>query len=335
MKEGIIQIHTKTLWTILGIVTGVFIAWNLRNVIMIVLISVIIASFVEAGVKLFKKIKFPRMLSVFLVYGLGITIIIGIFYLIVPLFLNELADFIDLFPKSSLFAKVVGPIADHGLTSSTLKTLLDKNVLSGGNDLVQTLGGIFGSMLNALLVLIISFYLSAQEKGIEQFLRVVTPEKYETYIVDLWQRIERKIGYWFGGQVLVAIFVSLVTYIGLFVMGVPYALILSAIAGLSVFIPFGTSLALAPAVVLGYLGDGIGLAIQIFFFYGVVHYIESYFVSPYILHRTIGIPMLVMILSVVACFELFGFAGIIIAIPLAVLILELIYDHGKLKKPHA
>lgn len=331
MDNVSVSFNPKTLWTVLAMVIGVFVAWKLRNFVMVVLVSVIIASFVEVGTKVLKKIKIPRIVSVFTLYILGFAAIAGMLYLVVPLFSHELSDFIDLFPKNSYLVKVVGPIADKGLNSNTLKTLLDKNLVSGGTDLFAALGGVFGSLINALLVVIISFYLSTQEKGIEQFLRVVTPEKHEEYIIGLWSRVERKIGYWFGGQVLVAILIGLVTYIGLFIMGVPYALILSALAGLFVFVPFGTALSLAPAVALGYLGGGVSLAVQIFLFYGIVHYIESYFLSPYILHRTIGMPMLVIILSVIACFELFGMIGIVIAIPIAVLILELLYDHnGKL-----
>lgn len=328
MEKFSVSITPKTLWTALAMVVGVFVAWKLRNFIMVILVSVIIASFVEVGTRLLKRIKIPRIISVFIMYTLGFGVIVGMLYLVVPLFVSEISEFIDLFPKSSYLVKLIGPIADQGFTSGTIKTLFDKNLVSGSSDFLVTLSGFFGSLINAILVIIISFYLSTQEKGIEQFLRVVIPEKYENYVIDLWSRVERKIGYWLGGQVLVAILIGLVTYIGLFVMGVPYALILSGLAALFVFIPFGTALSLAPAVALGYLGGGLGLALQIFVFYGVVHYIEAYFLSPYILHRTIGMPMLVIILAVIACFELFGLIGIVIAIPIAVLILELLYDHS-------
>lgn len=333
MEKVSVTLTPKTLWMILAMVAGVFVAWKLRNFVMVVMLSVIVASFVEVGTKVLKKIKIPRIIGVFIVYILGFAALAGTLYLVVPLFTHELSEFIDLFPKDSYFVKVATPLANNGFSSSTLKTLLDKDLVAGGTDFFASLSGLFGGLINALLVIIISFYLSTQEKGIEQFLRVVIPEKYEDYVVNLWSRVERKIGYWFGGQVLVAILIGLVTYIGLFIMGVPYALILSALAGLFVFVPFGTGLSLAPAVALGYLGGGVSLALQIFIFYGIVHYIESYFLSPYILHRTIGMPMLVIILAIIACFELFGLIGIVIAIPIAVLILELIYDHsGKLKK---
>ena len=329
MEKVSVSITPKTFWMLLVMVGGVFVAWQLRNFLMVVLVSVIIASFVEAGAKAFKRIKIPRVVAVFIMYILGFSVIAGILYLIIPLFVHELSQFIDLFPKNSYVVKLLGPLADNGFNSGTFKEILNKNFVTSSGDLAGTFQNIFGGFLNALLVVIISFYLSIQEKGVEQFLRVVTPDKYEGYVVDLWQRVERKIGYWFGGQMIIAVLVGLISYVGLFLIGVPYALILAALAGLFVFIPFGTALSTAPAVVLAYLGGGVSLALQVFIFYGVVHYIESYFFTPYVLHRTIGTPMLVIILAVIACFELFGLIGILIAVPVAVLILELVYDHQK------
>ncbi len=329
MEHRTVTITAKSIWTILAFAVGVFVAWKLKNFLMVILVSVIIASFIEAGTKLTKRIRIPRVPSVFLFYLIGMGMLFGVLYLVVPLFLHEISDFIDLFPKNSTFVQIVAPFADNGFSSATLTELLkNNNLLSSAGAFTQSFKGIFGSLLNALLVLVISFYLSIQERGVEQFLRVVTPEKYEEYVVDVWQRTEKKIGYWFGGQMLVALLVGLVTYIGLVLIGVPYALILAALSFVFEFFPFGTVLALAPAVVLGYFGGGFSLALQIFILYGVIHYVEAYFLQPYILHRTIGMPMLVIILSVIACFELFGIIGVLIAIPIAVLILELIYDQG-------
>jgi len=333
MEKVSITITTKTLWTILFMVIGVFVAWQLRSFLMVVLVSVIIASFVETGVRGLKRLKIPRIISVLFFYILGLAILMGIFYLLVPLFVNELSDFIGLFPKGSEIVKILTPLATNGWNGDTFKSILQSNPLSAGStNVVNTLSGIFGGIINGILVIIISFYLAVQEKGIEQFLRVVTPESYQDYVVDVWNRTERKIGYWFGGQALVAVLIGLVSYTGLFIMGVPYALILATIAFVFEFVPFGTLFSLIPAVVLAYLGGGVRLAIQVFIFYGIIHYIEAYFLQPYVLHRTIGMPMLVIILSIIACFELFGIIGVLVAIPIAVLFLELIYDRNKFLK---
>lgn len=332
MEHRQVTINTKFIWTMVAVGVAVFVAWKLHNFIMVLLISVIIASFIETGAQGLKKIHIPRPIAVFFLYTLGFAVIAGILYLIIPLFVHEIADFIDLFPKDSLFVKLIEPLTSNGFTSASFQEILAIQNASNTSSFLGALQGVFGGLLNTMLVVIISFYLSIQEKGVEQFLRVVIPEQHEDYVVNLWGRVEKKIGYWFGGQVVVAILITIITYVGLFLMGVPYALILAAVAGLFVFVPFGTALSVAPAMVLGYFGGGIGLALQIFLFYGVVHYIESYFFTPYILHRTIGMPMLVIILSVIACLELFGLIGVVIAVPIAVLILELVYDYGNFTK---
>jgi predicted PurR-regulated permease PerM len=334
MEKYSVSIAPKTLWTILAMVVGVFVAWELRSFLMVVLVSVIIASFIEAGTRALKRAKIPRIVSVVFLYLVGFAVIFGVLYLIVPLFASELSDFIALFPKNSSIVTILAPVANHGLTGATLKNVFEnKNLISNPAGVLASIQGIFGGLVNALLVIIISFYLSVQEKGIEQFLRVVTPDKYEDYVVDVWNRTERKIGYWFGGQALVAVLIGLITYVGLFLLGVPYALILAAISFVFEFVPFGTLLSMAPAVVLGFLGGGFGLAVEIFIFYGILHYIDAYFLQPYVLNRTIGMPMLVIILSIIACWELFGVIGVVVAIPIAVLILELIYDRGLRRMP--
>ena len=333
MEKISVTITTKTLWTVLFMVIGVFVAWELRSFLMVILVSVIIASFVETGVRGLRKLKIPRIISVVFFYALGLAILFGIFYLLVPLFVNELSDFVALFPKTSYIAKIFTPLATNGWNGDTIKSIIQSNSLSTSSaSVLGTLDTIFGSILNGILVIIISFYLSVQERGIEQFLRVITPNSYEDYVVDVWNRTERKIGYWFGGQALVAILIGLISYTGLFILGVPYALLLATIAFVFEFVPFGTLFSLVPAVILSYLGGGVKLAIQVFIFYCILHYIDAYFLQPYVLHRTIGMPMLVIILSIIACFELFGIIGVLVAIPIAVLFLELIYDRNKLGK---
>lgn len=332
MSNISVTFSTKTLWTILAIVVGVFVAWKLKNFIMIVLVSVIIASFVEGGTRALKKFKIPRTVSAIFFFLLGFTIFFGALYLVVPLFIYEISDFIALFPENSQTATLLGAIAKNGITLGTLQSFLTGDLISGGSSFVATISQIFGGLLNALLVIIISFYLSVQEKGVEQFIRVVFPASVEEYAVDVWQRVERKIGYWFGGQALVALLVALITYVGLILLGVPYALILGTVAGLFVFVPFGSGISMIPTIAIGYLAAGIPLVIKIAIFYAIVHYIESYFISPYVIHRTIGIPMLVILLAFIACVELFGIIGLVVAIPIAVLILELVFDQVKLKK---
>lgn len=300
---------------------------------MVVLVSVIIASFMETGSRAMKKYRIPKLVSVVFFYLLGFFLLGGVFYLVIPIFINEVVEFIKLFPTDSWVAQFIEPLQHNGFKVDTLSLILgDGDFLQTSANVFKNLESIFGGLVNIILVIVISFYLSVQDRGVEQFLRFATPEKYESYVIRLWQRVERKIGYWFGGQTIIALFCGAFTYIGLVLLGVPYALVLAAVAAFLEFFPMGSTIAGIPALAIGYLAGGFPLALQIFILYFIIHHIESYFLSPYILHRTVGIPMLVILLSVIACFELFGIIGVVIAIPIAVIILELVYDYDKFRK---
>ena len=180
MEKHSISIAPKTLWTVLAMIVGVFVAWELRSFLMVVLVSVIIASFIEAGTRGLKRIKVPRIVAVVFLYLVGFAVIFGLLYLIIPLFASELKEFIALFPANSPVSTLLSPLANNGFNSETLKNVFaNKNLITNPAGVFASLQGIFGGLVNALLVIIISFYLSVQEKGIEQFLRVVTPDKYE------------------------------------------------------------------------------------------------------------------------------------------------------------
>ena len=120
----------------------------------------------------------------------------------------------------------------HLFTSSTLSVLLESyqnmdnafiSELSGG--FFQVLAVAFGSIFNVVLIVLISFYLSIQEKGIENFLRIIIPIEYEEYAVDLWSRSRRKIALWMKGQMLLGLLIAILTYLILSILCIQYPLV--------------------------------------------------------------------------------------------------------------
>ena len=126
--------------------------------------------------------------------------------------------------------------------------------LSGG--FLQILSVAFGSIFNFILIILISFYLSIQEKGIENFLRLIFPVQYEGYVVDLWERSRRKIALWMKGQVVLGVVVAVLIYLILSLLGIEY-LLLAVIAGVMELVPYGIWVALIPAFSFSYISNGI------------------------------------------------------------------------------
>ena len=95
---------------------------------------------------------------------------------------------------------------------------------------VNTISAVFGGIFSFVLIVVLSFYLVVQEDGVANFLKVVTPLKNEKYVISLWKRSQKKIGYWMQGQVLLGVIVGVLLFLGLTILGVKNALLLSVFA---------------------------------------------------------------------------------------------------------
>lgn len=350
-KNGInhISISTGTFLRFFLICLGIFLIWVLRDLVLVILTSIVIASFVEATIPYFKKIKVGRVFGVVILYISTIGFLAGLFYLFAPLLITEIykfatfissyipgVNFLNYFQNEAFSGaqQLVGGLSD-GLSLNALleisKTFIQN--LSGG--FFTTLSVAFGSILNVVFIIIISFYLSVQENGIENFLRIILPLKYESYGIDLWQRVRRKIALWMKGQMLLGVLIAILTFLVLSLLGIEYALLLSIIAGLTELIPYGIIIALIPAVSFSYLSGGLSSSLLVAGAYLIIHQFEIYLFSPLILKRVTGLSPLVIILSVLIGLKLAGFWGLILAIPGAVLFMELLNDVEKKRKVFA
>lgn len=326
----------------LGSVT-VFALWTLRDFVLLVILAVIIASFVNVGVKILKKAHIPRILGVLIMYLFFVGIAVLIALVLLPLLFREIVSLFALLPQTGNTAtpwtNLIGIIAETGLNENSIKQLLGTNNIIEGiqsfwktyftESVINGVSNIIAGLTNIFLVFIMSFFLSIQEGGLNRFFRVITPIKYESYVINLWRRVEEKIGYWFGGQMIIALITGMVTFIGLSILNIPYALLLSLLVLILEFIPFGITIGTLIVVPITFLSSGFSLGIWSLVFMTTLNFIESKIVQPLVVSRTVGIPMLLVIISVIAWVNLIGWTGAIIAVPFSVLVLEIIYDQEK------
>ncbi len=344
-KKMQISISTSTLVKILLFGALIYLTFKLFNLILVILTAIVVASFVEAAVVKLKPYLKNRALIVFGVYILVIGALIGLSSVFVPVFVDEMNTLVTslgkYIPDNSILntfqtdtltgAKdIVTDISSNASLADIIKNTKDLNAnLSGG--FLDFFGSAFGGMFNVALIFILSIFLSLTERGIEKFLRVITPRKQEEYIIGLWQRTERKIGLWFQGQMLLGIIMGLLVYLSLTIMGVKYALVLALLTAFCELIPFGIFIAMIPAAVFAYLDGGITLSAITLGLFLILHQFENYLIYPLIVKNVIGISPLVVILSVLVGGHLAGFWGVVLAIPTAVCLIEFFDDIEKKK----
>jgi len=340
-----ISISTGTMIRAVLVGVGVYLFWFLRDLLMVVFTAIIFASFVESTIPYFKKIRIGRLLGVIIFYVVSLLLFASLFYLFAPLLITEVYNFatflssyipdfnfLDYF-QSKEFAgakDVVNKLSDNLSVGSLLE--ISKSFISNlSSGFFQTLASAFGSIFNFILIIVISFYLSVQEKGIENFLRIVLPVSVEDYAVDLWERSQKKIAYWIKGQMFLGLLVAVLTYLVLSILGIQYALLLAIIAGVMELIPYGVILALVPAVSFSYISGGASSAFLVAGAYLIIHQFEVFLFTPLIVKRVVGLSPLVVIISALIGFELAGIWGVVIAIPIAVIVMEIMNDLEKRK----
>ena len=335
-----VTITTETILNIAFIVLLLTAAFVLSNLLLVILTSIVIASFVTTGARRLIRFKINRTLSVVFIYVVSIAFLVGVSYLFIPLFLNELSTLFTLISKylplsTSQSETVVG--ATHAFSNwssisfTEFVARIQTIASTSSSDFFSTAFIAFGGLLNLLLIVVISFYLSIEEHGVENFLRIVLPLKREQYVIDLWKRTERKLALWVRGQLVLGLIIGVLIYLGLAITGMKYALIMALLAALFELIPFGLILAAIPAVLFAYIDGGVTLALIVLGFYFIVHQFEVYLIQPVVIKKVVGVSPLIVIISLLIGAQLAGFWGIILAVPVAVVVLELFDDLVKKK----
>lgn len=345
-KETTISITSGTLVKGIFIILGFWALWALRDLVLVVITAVVLASAIEPMIKLMGQYRIHRIPAVLAVY-LGLTgILVGMFYAFVPPLLGELADFsqkapevakqlnFTFFEENTAVAKkgelLINQVAEGASTQELLKTIT--NLSNTAQSFTGAAGAIFGGVFSFILVVVLSFYFAMQERGIENFLKIVIPFGKENYVINLWERSKAKIGKWMQGQLLLGVLIFILVYLGLTIFGVPYALTLAFLAGVMEIIPvFGPILAAIPAVLLSFSTGGMSLALIIAGFYLLVQQFESNLIYPLVVRKVVGVPPILVILALIIGYTLAGFLGILISVPVAAAVMELVDDIEKEK----
>jgi predicted PurR-regulated permease PerM len=321
-----LSISFGAVFKVAAIVALCYLIFLLKGVLLSVLTAVVIASAIEPITRWFERRHVPRTLAVLTIYVVTALVVIGVFYLFLPILAGDVLGTVTQLPKyATQLLREIQPLDVYlAPLISTAPSLQD--------GLFFTASNVFGGAFNLVFIAVVSFYLAAQRYGVTNFLRIVTPLRNEPYVIDLWTRSQRKIGRWMQGQLLLALIIGLLTYIGLSFLGFEQALLLAVIAGVCELIPiFGPIIAALPAVLFAFAGGGVSSAMIVLGMYVLIQQVESQLIHPLVVNKMTGIPPIVSIIALVIGGTLAGILGIIIAVPVAAAFMEYIGDVEKQK----
>lgn len=341
MPEKTVQHFHISAWTIFqffGILLLLAVIYLTRDILTALVFAVIIASAIEPAIEWLKDKRIPRILSVILIYLAFVTALALGVYLVIPLIIEELNNFSFVYPEVQ--GQVEKEFERLGFTSlpglgDNIESLLrvpGQYLEKLGGGVVNVASAVFGGLFSFLLITVFSFYLATQEKGIQSFLRLITPLSYEPYIIDLWERSQRKLGRWLRAQMLLGAIVGVLIFFGLTFLGVKHALLFAVLAAIFEIIPVvGPILAAVPAVVTAFLSSSF-LGVSTIVLYVVVQQLESHVIVPVVMRKSVGLSPLVVVLALLIGAKIGGIFGILLSVPLTAIIAEFVNDWDKKKR---
>jgi len=343
-----VSISASAIYKILFVFVLFYLLYFFRDIVLILVAAVIIASAIEPVTQWFSKFKIHRVPAVMIVYLLIVSIFGGLFLVVVPAIVDDVLRADRVYNISTVISEYssennilstddyADKINNEVASFKDVLRNIQSTITGSPEKVFNTISKFFGGIVSFILIFVLSFYMSVQENGITKFLKVITPIKYRNYVIGLWKRSQRKIGSWMQGQLLLVVMVGLLVLVGLSVLGVQYALLLAVVAGLAELIPFfGPVLGAIPALFLVFTAGtqfsepGIVSLILVAIFYFIVQQIENHFLYPIVMRKIIGLHPIIVIVSIIIGAKLAGFLGVLLAVPVSAIIMEFADDMQK------
>ena len=256
-----------------------------------------------------------------------------IIYLIIPPIVVQVNELLNNFPQ--IFDKILTGAkflrdfsVQHGLIQD-LKTdfgSIGSNLQSAAGGIFSTVSGIFGGIFSFFLVLVITFYMVVEENAMKKIVWSIAPQHNQVYVMQLVNRMQKKVGLWLRGQLILSFIIFALTYIGLSILGVKYALILALIAGLTESVPYlGPILASVPAIFLAFTQAPL-LAAFVAVLYYIIQLTENNVIVPKLMQKVVGLNPIVSIAVLMIGYNVAGLVGAILSIPVATAVSVFIRD---------
>lgn len=301
------------------------------------LLAVIIAYILNPLVDFLDNRRLPRCLGILLIYAVFFSLGVMAALTVIPALVTELQKLGDDIPRytarvQDFLLRLQSDYQRFNLPES-IRQVIDRNILElqrAALALVQRVTdwvlGIFSHLFTILIIPLLVYYLLRDEASLKRSVLLLFPKKHRSFVARVGSEMDRTLGAYLRGMLLICFLVALMSYIGLLLVGVDFALILGIIAGITNIIPyFGPLIGAVPAVLIALL-ESPALALKVIIVLVVVQQIESQVIAPQVLGRSLGLHPLVVIFVLLLGGKFFGLVGLIFAVPFTAL-LRILFRH--------
>jgi predicted PurR-regulated permease PerM len=310
------------------VVVVVWLLSHITKTLLVLALSGVVAFALTPLVNLLAR-RLPRSAAIALAYVIGFTLLFGLLGLIVDTAANQITALVDHLPTyqrqfKRIEPQLVSALRPFGVTQARINstqqhalTYLQSVGTTAAQDSLGVATGIVNTIIDIILILILSVYLTANGPKIARRLRRETPGAQRWRTILLIAVVNRVVGGYIRGTLTMATLVGVLVGAGMLVLQVPYALLLGVLAFFMEFIPIIGVIISGAVCVLIALIKGWVLALIVLGYFVIVHIIEGDVVGPRVMGAAVGIHPATALVGLVAGTELFGFWGALFAAPLA------------------
>lgn len=305
-----IDISHRTVIFIAVFILCLWLIFLIRDLLIILFVAIILMSALAPLVDQLVKFKLPKSLSIAVTYIIIISAVGGLLAGILQPLIEESSRLIVTLPDLTAQLFNITHI-DKSVFQSEL-TNLSKNIFS------ITLA-VFDNVLTIIFLLVITFYLLLERENLEDRIAKLFVNR-EERSRQLIIKIEQKLGAWLRGQLILSIIIGLLSFIGLTILNIPYALPLAILAGIMEVVPvIGPIISAIPPLLIALTISPV-LALGVIAMFFVIQQVENNLIVPQVMKRAVGLNPLVVILAIAIGSRLLGFAGALLAVPIAVVL---------------
>ncbi len=318
-----IEISHRTIIFTLAVLVLLWVILQIRDILFLLFISFILMSALRPLVDGLEQLRVPRVLAILLIYGLVFGVFGVSFAGAIPSIVLQSTKLVQELP---MFVARVMPYWDFDTRAIT------QQIAPISENIVRVTVGIFSNIITLVTVLVFTFYFLLERKHLESILTGVMGGDGAKQVIVTMREIERRLGSWVHGELLLMCFIGVLVYVGLTVLRVDFALPLAIIAGVLEIVPMiGPIVSAIPAVLVA-LATSPLLALSVVALYFIVQQVENNLVVPLVMRKSVGLPPLLTITALMIGARLAGLAGAVLAVPI-VLVLQVMLGALLTKSP--
>jgi len=312
--------HRTIIFTVFFLIFLWFL-YFIREIILIFFISLIVMTILNPLVVKLGKFRIPRGLAVILVYLVVVGLLGGAIAGVIPPLAEQTTNFANSLPK------YLGNVAPLSSFSDQIVRELVVRIGALPEQFLKVGISLFSNLLSVLSVLIFAFYLLASRNKLDEFLSSFFDERKKDRALKVVKILEDKLGGWARGEIILMTLVGVLTFVGLRILQIPYALPLALLAGILELVPsIGPILAAVPSVIIGFgMSTVSGVATVVLAF--LVQQLENYVFVPKVMEKSVGLNPVAVLLSLAIGFKLAGIAGVLISVPVFLTIQVLVSSY--------